>query len=148
MQVNHVFVFLTWQDAFSRCSFMKMVEPISSYLKSTLGFAMMGSQILSRRVGYNSCGFGPHGDAPWYPNLLRRVKQIKIQLMLKLMRTDIVLQESYEYRLRSVQRGREKNTFWVNLIYLHQIWPLTQDDVDRENKLGKMMLQWIKLQGP
>jgi len=31
--------------------------------------------------------------------------------MLKLMRTDIVLQESYEYRLRSVQRGREKNTF-------------------------------------
>uniref|UniRef100_A0A3N7FTI1 Uncharacterized protein n=1 Tax=Populus trichocarpa TaxID=3694 RepID=A0A3N7FTI1_POPTR len=105
------FSFSYVSDAFSRCSFMKMVEPISSYLKSTLGFAMMGSQILSRRVGYNSCGFGPHGDAPWYPNLLRRVKQIKIQLMLKLMRTDIVLQESYEYRLRSVQRGREKNTF-------------------------------------
>ncbi|XP_011041085.1 PREDICTED: uncharacterized protein LOC105137154 [Populus euphratica] len=44
------------------------------YLKSMLGFAMMGSQILSRRVGYNFCGIGPHGDAPWYPNLLRRVK--------------------------------------------------------------------------
>lgn len=42
----------------------------------------------------------------------------------------------------------KKNTFWVNLIYLHQIWSVTQDDVDRENKLGKMMLQWIKLQGP
>ncbi|KAJ6983344.1 hypothetical protein NC653_026217 [Populus alba x Populus x berolinensis] len=32
------------------------------------------AKILSRRVVYNSCGFGPHGDAPWYPHLLRRVK--------------------------------------------------------------------------
>jgi hypothetical protein len=134
-----VFVFLTWQDAFSRCSFMKMVEPISSYLKSTLGFAMMGSQILSRRVGYNSCGFGPHGDAPWYPNLLRRVKQIKIQLMLKLMRTDTVLQESYIWIQASISsEGKGKKT--------HS--ELTWFTCIRSDQLHKMMLtgriNWVR----
>jgi hypothetical protein len=117
----------------------KWWNPISSYLKSTLGFAMMGSQILSRRVGYNSCGFGPHGDAPWYPNLLRRVKQIKIQLMLKLMRTDTVLQESYIWIQASISsEGKGKKT--------HS--ELTWFTCIRSDQLHKMMLtgriNWVR----